>query len=338
MPITGPIPLPQTGMSAFLDALKQGAQRRQMNAQSGLAGSESQKIQEMLPYVGQQAAADLQKTQLANKYYPQVTEAEIANKKALADWYSRRPTFGAGGSTGLKDQMQLMQQAMRDNPGMTLEKANEVTNAWLSGSPTLPDGSPTPEPSGNALAYIDRISKGRTTAAQLNQRLGGEQAESELGVLEKYANEGLAPYGDTMLGYSDRQIVDSFGNDNASQERLGKLIGSQALQMEIANVRNRLAGGQPGITTVHDFMDRSGQNIKARWPFLREKARKYASDYISKAIREGFEARKKVGVGASGAFKKTSGGTVRMRDSSGREYDIPESEAKEAEKELTRVR
>lgn len=50
---------------------------------------EQQKSRAQLPYVGPQAQANLQKTQLENKFYPSKTQAEIELEKAQAGYYGK---------------------------------------------------------------------------------------------------------------------------------------------------------------------------------------------------------------------------------------------------------
>jgi hypothetical protein len=202
--------------------------------------------------------------------------------------------------------MALMQQVVRDNPGIDMKKANEITNAWLGGQDTFSDGTPVPQPQGNAATILDRVNKSRTTTGALNTILNAQGAEKEVEVLSDIASDWLKPYGTTYFNMSPSQISDSFKNDEESQKKLGKFIAAQALQYDIAPARTRLAGATPGVTLTNELVNVGMQNIGARYPRLSEKARNYASKYINEALTKGFNARKNAGITASSAFSKKS--------------------------------
>lgn len=96
-------------------------------------------------------------------------------KEAQAKYYNEG---GGRGGVSLKNKLALAQQAMKDNPGVDMDKADMITSAWLSNSPTLADGTPTPPPSGNARYLMDVMNKSANTAAGLNQQRFGATLEN----------------------------------------------------------------------------------------------------------------------------------------------------------------
>ncbi len=121
----------------------------------------------------------------------------------------------------------------------------------------------------------------------------------EIKVLDQYAQKALAQAGTTYANKSPDAILASFGSDEASQKKLGRIIAAQALQYEIAQNRIRIAGGQPGVTSTEELMKSSGQTLNTNFPRLTYAARQEASNYLNDALSEGLEARNKVRTGAS---------------------------------------
>lgn len=238
---------------------------------------------------GNQASADL---------FGQLAQAGLQEQVAKAKYYG----MGGGGmGVGQRNMIGLTNQIAAEHLDWSPEKVTEAANGYLSGSNQFSDGTPLPSPSGLVKANLDLVAKSGTTASALTGNIRAQQAEAELGVLTNYANKWLAPYGDTFAGYSWKQIADSFKSDPESQKQLGRFAASQALQFEIAQVRIRLAAGQPGITSTQEMMQLSQQVINARYPMLSAVARKAASDALNEAITAGYQARMKAGVGAYSA-------------------------------------
>lgn len=250
-----------------------------------------------------------------NKQYPALTQAEIENYKATANF---KNSGGGKGGVGNADINALIRQTMSDNPALKDNplQANKIVSAWLAGEKQV-DGESIPEPSGLSRAMLNQITKRGSGTATINKAVQAKQADAELQVLNKYATEGLAPYGNTVLGKSPQQIADTFKTDDESQIRLGKFMGSQALQYETAQIRNRIAQGEAGITATHELMGKSGQIVDAKFPFLSQKARAEAVRYIDEALENGLHARQSVDIGAYGATPaslKTSSKTSNKED------------------------
>jgi hypothetical protein len=230
-----------------------------------------------------------------------------ALRQAQAEYY-KSGGRGAGGGVGLKDQLSLMQQAMRDNPGIDMEKANEITNAWLDGKATLDDGTPVPPPKGNARLTVDRLNKGRTTAALMNQGVQANQAAAEMPIYDKAINEAVQPYGTTVFGQSAQQIKDfAHPGDEKAQTRLGKYLGAQVLLYDRAALNLKINGLPAGVTIADEIKKLSNQTINAKFPMMTADARKIASDYVAKTLESGLNARKKVPITASSLMNQGEG-------------------------------
>jgi hypothetical protein len=224
-------------------------------------------------------------------------KAQIEAQKAL----SNQRSSGMMNSTAQqKDINSLIAQIKKDNPGLNDYQAMNIANSYLTGN--IQEG--IPDPSGIAQSYVNQINKRGTTSQLINQTINSKQADAEVEILSKYASEWSEPYGDQFFGYSPKQITDSFSSNQKDQENLGKLIASNALQFEITQVRNRLAAGQSGITNTLELKKDAMQGIKPFFPYLSETARKTANDYLNKALKEGLNARLKIGIDASSATSK----------------------------------
>lgn len=259
--------------------------------------------------------------ELKNKYYPQVTESNIASQKALNDY---RKSGGAGMGVGQKELRGFENQLSIDHPEWSPEEINEAANAYLTGDNTLSDGSPLPPIGGKAESFLNQIAKRGTTAPIITSGIKANQAEAEVEVLNKYANEGLKPYGTTYFNKSPQQILDTFKSDSASQQRLGKFIASQALQFEIAQNRIKLANGQPGVTSTQELMNLSRQTIKSKYPRLTQEAREEATRYLDEALKQGLKARQSVNTGAAGLNgKKNNKEEKSSNKANSSTHDIP---------------
>lgn len=260
-------------------------------AQSGHLGAETNQINKMLPY-------EIQKIKQFNELYPEFTRSQIAMNNM----------GGRGMGTGGKEELMFQQLVSKDNPqlGNDPNKIYEASNVLRQGGSQLSDGTPLKPLSPASQASFDRLTKGTTYAGVATPLINAVGAEKEIDVLSKYAQEGLKPYGDTILGYNSDQVMDTFKDDVKSQTRLGRFIGAQQLQFEIAQNQNRIAMGQPGITNTQELMDRSMQSIKAKYPMLSYAARKEANRYFTEGLKKALEARKSAGVSVTKALGNSS--------------------------------
>lgn len=263
---------------------------------------------------------EAERMKLQNQYYPQVTEANIAGQKALA---GLRNSGGAGMGVGQKELRGFESQLSQDHPEWSPEEINQAANAYLTGDESMPDGTPLPPLGGKATSFVNQIAKRGTTAPLITSGVKANQAEAELKVLSKYANEGLKPYGTTFFDKSPEQVLDTFKSDPTSQKRLGRFIASQALQFEIAQNRIKLANGQPGVTSTQELMNLSRQTVNAKYPRLSAAAREEATRFMDEALSKGLKARQSVDTGAA-ALRGQKDKKDTNRKYERHELDVPE--------------
>ncbi len=232
-----------------------------------------------------------------NDWYAREAQGRINAQNAMANW---RNMGGGGGGTGQKEEMFYQNLIAKDNPQLkTPEQIYEAANVLRSGGNQLSDGTQLNPLSPAARESLNRLTKGGTFAGAAVPLLKANQAEAELKVLNEESQKDMAPYATTYFGRNPDEIMDSFKSDNESQDRLGDFIASQAAQYEIAQIRNRLAGGEPGITATEELMKQSKQLIDASYPRLSARARQRAVAKLDTYLEKGLQARKSIGVGAS---------------------------------------
>ena len=241
------------------------------------------------------------KQQILNKFLPQREPAEINEIKAREKYYANG---GSTGGVGQKDYQAYVQGVSNDNPNLTPAQHQEAIDVLAKGGNQLKDGTPLNPMSFGTRNAFDRAVKSTTTANQLNNLNTANQAESELDVFTDLANKMRAPYATTIFSKSPEQIVDSFKNDDESQTRLGKLIAANALEFDIAQARNRVAMGAPGITSTNQMMDEAKQHIALYGPRLSGKAREVANKELNNALKQGLSARNKAGFGAGNLYQR----------------------------------
>jgi len=234
--------------------------------------------------------------ELKNTYYPDVTKSNIGLNNSLV---KLREEGGSGLGVGGKEELNFQKFVHKDNPHLTPEQVYEASNVVRQGGNQLSDGTKLNPMSAATQSSLDRVTKAGTTAPILTGNIKAKQAEAELAVLNKYAQEALKPYGTTYGGKSPQQILDSFKSDEKSQIQLGRFIAAQALNYETAQNRIKLANGQPGVTATEELMRISGQQIEGNFPKLSQTARQEAARYLDEALAKGLEARQAVPIGAS---------------------------------------
>lgn len=263
-------------------------------------------------------------------------KAQFESQKALADW--RKKGGGASGmGVGGKEEQFFQSLVSKDNPQLqTPEQIYEASNVLRQGGNTLSDGTKLNPLSPASRSSFDRLTKGGTYSGAAVPILKANQAEAELKVLQNMSVKDFEPYATTYAGFSPDQIMDTFKDDNESQKRLGNLIASQAAQYEVAQLRNRLARGEAGITATQELMGKSGQIIKTRFPRLSAKARMQASKRLDEYLEAALKASKSVGLGASSAtnFNQSSGSSNNEEKvtlyRNGKKYSVPIGKKDEA--------
>lgn len=234
---------------------------------------------------------------ILNKWLPQSEEARIKNINAMA---ALNAMGGKGGGVGQKEEQNFQRLVGLDNPQLKPEQVYEASNVLREGGDTLADGTKLNPLSQAALGSANRLLKGQTTGAVATQAINANKADAELKVLMNMSQKDFEPYATTYAGFSPQQVIDTFKSDNASQDRLGNFIASQAAQYEAAQIRNRIAGGESGISATQELMGKSGQIIKAHFPHLSARARLQATKRLDEYLDAGLRARNSVGIGLTG--------------------------------------
>jgi hypothetical protein len=233
---------------------------------------------------------------IKNKLLPQTLQADI-NYKNMG---------GGRGSTGSKDALNYQYQVGLDNPQLSDDQIREAANVYANGGDTLSDGTKLNPQSPLTKQAYDRAYKSTTSAKLVTAGVQANQADAELTALNNHVAPVIKDVGTTYFNRSPDQILASLGSDSASQKKVGRIIGARSLQYAIAQLRNRIDMGEPGINATKELMDNSGQLIDVVAPRLTGEARQAAQDFINEGVRKALEARNKYGVGASGASGKNS--------------------------------
>ena len=231
-----------------------------------------------------------------NPLAAQELAAKIAETKAQANYFNQG---GGRGGVDVVANNQFHQAIANANPQFANDpdKLLQAATALRNGEKTMLDGTPI-RTSGDTDYWGDVTSKQRTTSALVTQGVQANQAAAELPLAQKFVQQGLAPYGNTIFNKSPKQIVDTFSSDDASQDRLGRLIAAKQLNYDIAQMQTKIANGRPGVTTTEELMRLSGQNIDDRYPMLSDRARQAAQATIEQAMNVILAARNQVGYGA----------------------------------------
>jgi hypothetical protein len=299
MPLIDRIPMPGLPGESFESGAKTGSSiinaiiARQQNQkkieQQGLADQQLDKYR--------MGSLGIQQQGLGMRKELQPMQLELLKSK-IED-LKRGGKGGAG--VGQKEEMFFQDLVRRDNPNLPTDKIYEAANALRQGKTELSDGTKLNPMSPATQSSFDRLTKGSSYSGAIVPIIKANQSEAELSTIMNMANKDFEPYATTYAGYSSDQIMDSFKTDDASQKRLGNFIASQAAQYEASQIRNRIAGGEPGISATNELMGKSGQIIKTMFPRLSSTARIQATKRLDEYLKEGLKARKSVGVGASNA-------------------------------------
>lgn len=243
-------------------------------------------------YLGQEAIGQ----GITNQTLNEANLAKIMQDKAMANFYNMG---GGRGGVDVASNNQFHQAIAAANPKLASDpnKLMEAATVLRNGGTTLSDGTPINE-SGDTKYWGNVTSKQQTTSGLITQGVQANQAAKELPIAQQFVRAGLAPYGNTILNKSPQQIVDTFGSDDASQDRLGRLIAAKQLNYDIAQMQAKIANGRPGVRTTEELMKLSGQNIDDRYPMLSDRARRTAQDTIDAAMNQVLAARNQVGYGA----------------------------------------
>ena len=254
------------------------------------------------------------KQKILNQTLPQRETAEIGEIGARTNYYNQG---GGRGGVSQATERAFENSVLADNPQITdSDKQREAINVLTSGGDKLSDGTPLNPMSDITKRAYDRAYKTTTTAQAINTGLQANQAATEIPVVNKYIQEGVQPYGTTILGKSPQQIKDALDTNNpAAQDRLGHYLAAQSLLYDYAALNLRVNGLPPGQKLASKVADLAGQTIDAKYPTMPKEARAIASRTLTRALNEILEKRNAYGVGASGAAgKKNNQATQQLSD------------------------
>ena len=266
-----------------LQVQQAGANLAGTNLQNQGASLQNQAAQATLPYAAPQAAAQQALTAAQAKYYGQ--------------------SGGPGGQRNVNKQHldNLYEQVSKDNPNLNgdPDKIRDAVNAIAKGQYQLADGTILNKPSFVTSNSMGTYAKDPTTAGLVTQNVRANQAAAEIPALTNVIEKYTTPYADTLFGKSPKQIMASFSSDPADQIKLGQFAGAQALQYELAQIRNKQVGGEAGEKATQELMGRSNQLIDTWYPKMSAAGRKATMDTIQEGLDAAFNARKSVGINAS---------------------------------------
>jgi hypothetical protein len=243
-----------------------------------------------------QTQADTYEQKIKNQFLPQREAAEIKEIGARGSYYNMG---GGRGSTGSKDQALFTTLVGKDNPQLNDDQVQEASNVLASGGNKLSDGTPINQMSPLTRMTYDRAIKATSTAKLITAGVQANQADSELKVLTDHVAPVIKDMGTTYGNKSIEQLRTSFSDKPEDQEKLGRIIGARSLQYAIAQLRNRIDMGEPGINATKELMDNSGQVIDQMAPRITPAAREAALKFMNEGVEKALVARNKAGVGAS---------------------------------------
>ncbi len=280
----------------------------QMNQQKLTSGDlANQLAKAMMPLQVQQAGANVAGTNLQNQaaqatlpYAGPQAAAQEALTDAQAKYYGQNGGPGAQRNVNMQHLNNLYAQVSKDNPNLNgdPDKVRDAVNAIAKGQYQLADGTILNKPSFTTSNAMGVYSKDPTTAGLITQTVRADQAAAEIPALTSVIEKYTTPYADTLFGKSPKQIMASFSSNPDDQVKLGQFAGAQALQYELAQIRNKQVGGEAGEKATQELMGRSNQLIDAWYPKMSAAGRKATMDTIQEGLDAAFNARKDVGINA----------------------------------------
>lgn len=251
-----------------------------------------------------QAAHIQSQTAKQNTLNPFVAErekAEIANINS--EKIFRENGGGANrGSTASQDRMIFENSVGVDNPQIKdRNRLRQATNILMQGGDKFPDGEHINPMSPLTKQAYDVSIRPTTTAKLITAGAQANQADVELKAMVSHVVPVLRETGTTYGNKSPDQIIAAFSNTPESQKKLGRIIGARSLQYAIAQLRNRIDMGEPGIGATKELMDNSGQIVDVYAPRLTAEAREEAQKFVDEGVRKALAARNSYGIGASSA-------------------------------------
>jgi hypothetical protein len=249
-----------------------------------------------------QAQEDAEKTRRGLPFIAPQAQADIEEKKAMSNYYNQ-----GGGRGGVANQTEraFENSVLADNPHITdPDQQRELINVVTNGGTQLSDGIKVNPMSDITKRAYDRALKTTTTTNLINQNVQANQAAAELPVYKQYIDEGVKPYGTTVMGVSPLQVKDSLDiHNHEAQARIGKYLAAQQLLYDRSALMLKINALPAGQKIASKIAALSSQTINSKFPTQSAESRQIASDTVAKALMEGLEARNKFGVNVSNAFK-----------------------------------
>lgn len=118
---------------------------------------------------------------------------------------------------------------------------------------------------------------------KLKQR---QSALKEASSLSDFVTSGLAPYSQTIHGYSPAQVVHAIANDNPEQQ--ARFLAARALAPELTNVRLLLAQARNGKYAVQSMSDKSLSNVNAYQGLVTPQVFKRTQKLINEQLESAF--------------------------------------------------
>ncbi len=219
-------------------------------------------------------------------------------KEAQADYYAHG---GGSGSTGSQDDSLYQSLVAKDNPNLTPQQAREAANVLSLGGNKLSNGTPINPMGADTRRAFDRTTKSGTTSKLVTSGVQANQADAELKAMSDFVSPVAKEVGTTYFNKSPEVLMASFSNKPEDQKKLGRIIGARSVQYAMAQLRNRIDMGEPGISATKELMDNSGQIVDITAPRLTPAAREEAVNFVNEAVVRALKARNSYGIGASAA-------------------------------------
>ena len=242
---------------------------------------------------------------LKNQFYPDLTKAQIQQALALA---KMRQFGGSGVGVGGKEEFLFQNLVKRDNPGLTDDQAYEAANVLRMGGDTLSDGTKLNAMSPASQASFDRLTKYGTTSPLITQGVGSAQASAEYEPLNNKLKELNKTIGSTYAGSSPSAVMNSYLGGDVSDKQMAAIMARGQLASAAATLQNRIETGQSFATIINEILNRSSSDINANWAKVTPEARNMALDIVQDTMRQMYDARRNVPVGASKAFNLKNSG------------------------------
>lgn len=143
--------------------------------------------------LGEKNKLSLEEQRLKNIFFPRVTESEINERNANANFKNSGGGIGGMGGVGIKELGALEGQIKKDNPGMSDQDANYYAGELLNGNADLLNQKNV-KISGISSNLLDQITRRSYGSNATNQMRYEKTTEALLDKGEEYLNSGAADY------------------------------------------------------------------------------------------------------------------------------------------------